>query len=85
MQKLAPGKEKAETDFGRVSLNWKAKTNTEGGSACTSTVQGLSTTCVFAEKVDGRKPAAGGRARAAWGQNSLAAEVQLVKISGASS
>lgn len=37
MQKFEPEKEKAETDFGRPSLSWKAKTSTEQGSVCTNT------------------------------------------------
>lgn len=37
MLKLEPEKEKAETDFARASSSWKGKTNTEGGSVCTST------------------------------------------------
>lgn len=38
MQKFQPEKEKAEADFGRASLSWKAKTNTEGGPVCMNIV-----------------------------------------------
>lgn len=69
MQK--PEKEKAETDFGKASLSWKAKTNAEGNSVYWGS-------CGSAEKIDGRKPAMGRLSIGGMGENCLAAEMQLM-------
>lgn len=45
---------------------------------CPSTARGLSTMCAFAKKVSGRKRALVRSAQREWGEDYLAAEMELV-------